>query len=389
MCFYRENQLFAKRNFSKIAQLDKSVNKSNTLPEKQNPTEEFIEDTLAKKKKLLDEKAPGLTDFLIRLSQDEESTEANSDTISEIALEETRQNDFIPSTLKIEEEIRDCDLSSVVSVKVNNFANGILSIPAFEAPIKVKESPARDILEDQHNQTILAMMNQNTLMMNSIMAAHESTQKRLITCLDDLKGFKANINETNKSQLEKIEQLKEQKKHSSKFDNNPTPSVLFQHFFGSGKTYRYEIVLDNELPSPIFRERNIILKTKIVDILTKQPVKNSNKLVLNLSLHTWEIPSNPIVRNKSGNKAIMGETEVDLKNGEANFERIQINEVTSKFIHGYVAVLVVPANPSNVGTSLLDSSVGENFISLESIKPLMLEKIVVKSKKKNRLQKSE
>jgi len=79
----------------------------------------------------------------------------------------------------------------------------------------------------------------------------------------------------------------------------------------------------------------------------------------------------------------MGDTEVELQNGEGFFDRIQINEVTSKFIHGHVAILIVPANPSNAGTSLSECTSGENYINFENIKPLMLEKVVVKSKKKN------
>ena len=116
-----------------------------------------------------------------------------------------------------------------------------------------------------------------------------------------------------------------------------------------------------------------------------------------MGLQTWEIPSNPILRNKTGtislksqynakclgNKAIMGETEIELVDGTAAFDRIQINEVTSKFIHGYIAMLVVPTKPINYGTSLRDQGQGENYIQYEQIKPLMLEKIVVKSKKKN------
>ena len=85
----------------------------------------------------------------------------------------------------------------------------------------------------------------------------------------------------------------------------------------------------------------------------------------------------------------MGDTEVELTNGSGLFDRIQINEVTSKFIHGYVAVLIVPSKPSNVGTSLSECSSGENYINFENIKPLMLEKVVVKSKKKNPKKKDE
>jgi len=116
---------------------------------------------------------------------------------------------------------------------------------------------------------------------------------------------------------------------------------------------------------------------------TKEIIKNENKILLHLSLQTWEIPSNPILRNKTGNKAIMGETEIELHEGVAAFDRIQINEVTSKFIHGYIAMLVIPTKPINYGTSLTDQGQGENYVQYEHIKPLMLEKIIVKSKKKN------
>jgi len=208
-------------------------------------------------------------------------------------------------------------------------------------------------------------------------------------CVEDLKEFRKEFSEGNKSQLEKIEQLKEQKKSSGNFDSNPNSQTLLNHFFGTGKIYRYELVLDGELPSPIFRERNLIIKVKVQDVLSKAPVKHFNKLVLHLSMHTWEIPSNPIIRNKSGNKAIMGDTEVDLKNGEAIFDRIQINEVTSKFIHGHVALLVIPARPSNVGTSLIEPGMEDGYVDFEAIKPLMLEKLVVKSKKKNQKKKDE
>ena len=79
----------------------------------------------------------------------------------------------------------------------------------------------------------------------------------------------------------------------------------------------------------------------------------------------------------------MGETEIELHEGIASFDRIQINEVTSKFIHGYIAMLVIPTKPVNYGTSLTDQGQGEDHVQYEHIKPLMLEKIIVKSKKKN------
>ena len=84
----------------------------------------------------------------------------------------------------------------------------------------------------------------------------------------------------------------------------------------------------------------------------------------------------------SGNRAVSGQTETELKNGHAKFERVQVSEVTSKFMNGYVAIVIVPGQPSNHGTYLLDDEEQENFINFEDIRPLMIEKIVVKSKKK-------
>lgn len=85
----------------------------------------------------------------------------------------------------------------------------------------------------------------------------------------------------------------------------------------------------------------------------------------------------------------MGETEVEMKDGEAIFERIQINEVTSKFIHGHVAMVILPTKPLNHGTSLNDHCLTEGYVNFGDIKPLMLEKVVVKSKKKNNAKKTE
>lgn len=389
MCFYRENQLFAKRNFAKLAQLDKTVSGESKIQDK-TPQETSPEDeALQTKKKILDEKAPGLFDFLSRLSQEDDSTEATSEVTSDSGYEEAKQAIYVPTPIKITKIVEDVDLSNPVKVRPYQPVAEVYQIPQLDTQIIQKEFQSQNIFEEAQRQRILGLMNQNTLLLNSIIASQDATTEKLMRCVEELKEFRKEFSEENKSQLEKIEQLKEQKKVSGNFDSNPNPQTLFNHFFGTGKIYRYELVLDGELPSPIFRERNLIIKVKVLDILTKEPVKNFNKLVLHLSMHSWEIPSNPIIRNKSGNKAIMGDTEVELKNGEGLFDRIQINEVTSKFIHGHVAMLVIPSKPCNVGTSLIEQALESGYVDFEAIKPLMLEKVVVKSKKKNQKKKDE
>jgi len=210
-----------------------------------------------------------------------------------------------------------------------------------------------------------------------------------VCCALKINSFRKFNDDSQKSHLERLEKIQEDKRNSSTYNSNPIATVLFNHLFGNDKIYKYELILDGELPQPIFRERNISMKVKLVDVLSGETVQHENKVTLNLFLQTWEVPSTPIQRNKAGNKAIMGETEVELKEGEANFERIQINEVTSKFIHGHVAMVIFPTKPLNHGTSLNDHAQSDRYVNYEDVKPLMLEKVIVKSKKKNTNKKSE
>lgn len=60
------------------------------------------------------------------------------------------------------------------------------------------------------------------------------------------------------SHFEKIEQIKKEKGQTGTFDSNPTAASLFAHLFDPGNLYKYELVLDNEIPTPIFRERNLM-----------------------------------------------------------------------------------------------------------------------------------
>jgi hypothetical protein len=383
MCFYKENQLYSKRNPGKSAQGEKTSSPEVSLPEKSDTDDAYIEDVLVKKKKLLDEKAPGLFEHLAKLSSDEPSTENSSETNFDQEVGETKQYVIISNSARIFKHQGDCDLSNIIKFRPQYNNTNLFQIPALEC-FRVQNEPVRNnLFEDMQRKKLLTLMNENTLMLNNVMASQEKSQNELIMCLEELKSFKNEISESSKSQLEKIELLKEQKKKSAQFDSNPTPLALSNYFFGNGQIYRYELELQNEIPSPIFRERNLIINLRLVNILTKEVVRNQNKIVVHLSLHTWEVPSNPITRNKSGNKAVMGDTEVELVDGEATFDRIQINEVTSKFIHGHVAMIIVPAKPSNIGTSLGEQDDGEDYIDFESIKPLMLEKVTVKSKKKN------
>jgi len=390
MSLSRDSNLISKGSESRISSFERPTLKDLTNSSKRTIDEE-PEKVSTKKRKLIDDKAPGLYDHLMKFAQEEVSTEAASAHSPERDSDDhTKQHTIhIPTPMSVKDSSQTDSTSLSNTVKLNPSKP---SVETFPLPTSTSEKittktassgPNNLEIEEVQRQKILNMITFNTVMLNNIMSQQKNYQKSLYACIENFKSLKEDLNNGQKTHIEKIEQIKKDKNQSSAFDSNPTAASLFNHLFGTVNDFRYELVLDNEIPTPIFRERNLVIKVKLVNMKTKEVVKNENKILLHLGLQTWEIPSNPILRNKTGNKAIMGETEIELHEGTAAFDRIQINEVTSKFIHGYIAMLVIPTKPINYGTSLTDQEQGENYIQYEHIKPLMLEKIVVKSKKKN------
>lgn len=80
-----------------------------------------------------------------------------------------------------------------------------------------------------------------------------------------------------------------------------------------------------------------------------------------------------------GNKILKGFIEKDLVYGSVAFEKIQIKEVTSHFRSGWVFFVVYPKLSASANMITFDNNA--NFINSQKIKPLVLEKVVVKAKK--------
>jgi len=78
-----------------------------------------------------------------------------------------------------------------------------------------------------------------------------------VHCALKINSFRKFNDDSQKSHLERLEKIQEDKRNSSTYNSNPTSTLLFNHLFGNDKHYRYELILDGELPQPIFRERNI------------------------------------------------------------------------------------------------------------------------------------
>jgi len=78
---------------------------------------------------------------------------------------------------------------------------------------------------------------------------------------------------------------------------------------------------------------------------------------------------------------LKGNIEKDLVNGYCSFEKIQIKEVTSHFRKGYVFLVIYPKMPTFGNIS--SGTIQQNFVDFTTIKPLIIEKVVVKAKKIN------
>jgi len=214
-------------------------------------------ETLAQKKKIFDERAPGLFEFLTRITQGETSTEATS-MHSENDMEEEDKHKFSSfSSAKANYQTEELNLSNVVKFSGNQ-GNFPLPLP-FGNASNIQQKDQNTInLEEMQRQKILQIVSQNTFMLNNVLAQQEVNRQRLRHCMENLKIFKSQICDNQKTNVERIEQLKEEKKKSTTQDNNPTPKALSEHLFGTHNLYKYELVLVSEIPSPIFKERNLV-----------------------------------------------------------------------------------------------------------------------------------
>jgi len=231
-----------------------------------------------------------------------------------------------------------------------------------------------------HNFSEILMMMENT---NKMLLGFLDSQKALEKQIEVLsKATKEHGQEMEESPFERLNRQSLKEKQAVRATTNPTYANLLSTFTRGRTTFPYALKLSVELPTPILREKNIRIAVQLVRTSDGSLVENHGNMLLQISLHTWELPSNTILRNKAGNKVLQGEDECELKNGQGSFDKLQIDEVTSKFINGFIGVLVTAKRPVNFGTSLESLQQKSNF-KIEDIQPLLIEKVVVKSKKKN------
>jgi len=136
--------------------------------------------------------------------------------------------------------------------------------------------------------------------------------------------------------------------------------------------------MKNNLSLPLYRERNFKFTLLLADKNGKL-IEHSNKIPLTIALYSSETVPKYIDANTAGNKILKGFIDKDMVNGTVTFDKIQIKEVTSHFRNGWVFFVVYPKVSNAGGTTLFSGR--DNIVNAQKIRPLIIEKVVVKAKK--------
>jgi len=208
---------------------------------------------------------------------------------------------------------------------------------------------------------------------------NELVQDTLACLINEVNSLKQVVKQNNSEKpFNKLEQMSILPHMLETSREIATTETLLNHLYGPKQDFQYQLVFKNELSLPLYRERNFKFTVLLTD-KEGNPVKNSNRIPLTLAIYTSENPPKFVDVNTSGNKVLKGMTDKDLVDGSVTFDKIQIKEVTSHFRNGWVFFVVYPK-----GTMTLNPLMaGANSVIINStqIKPLVLEKVVVKAKR--------
>lgn len=227
---------------------------------------------------------------------------------------------------------------------------------------------------------ILGLLFTQNKMLIDLKEKNEVLQDTLACLINEINSLKTTIKQTTQ---DKVSMIPSNPLLMHQIIGNSTETVtvenLITYLYGSNPDFQYNLVLKTDLQLPLYRERNF----KFTVILTDKngnPIENSNRIPLTIGIYSSENPPKYIDSNTAGNKILKGFIEKDLINGTATFEKIQIKEVTSHFRNGWVFFVVYPKLSNNPNNNILLGGNGA-VINSQKIKPLILEKVVVKAKK--------
>lgn len=255
----------------------------------------------------------------------------------------------------------------------------MLSGPSTQAETKKGDSnPASEAFMKEFQTRILGLLFTQNKMLVDLKEKNEVLQDTLACLITEINSLKAaiKVNHIDKPAIFHSNPL-----ITHQIIGNSTESVTTEHLisylFGANTDFQYQLVLKSELPLPLYRERNFRFTVILTD-KKGNPIENPNRIPLTIGIYSSENPPKYIDCNTAGNKILKGFIEKDLVNGSASFEKIQIKEVSSHFRNGWIFFVVYPKLSTTTNNLMGNSG---SFIHAQKIKPLILEKVIVKAKK--------
>jgi len=246
--------------------------------------------------------------------------------------------------------------------------------------MKTDLNPASEGFMKEFQTRILGLLFTQNKMLVELKDKNEVLQDTLASLINEINTLKGSIKQVSQ---EKIALVSGNTLTTHQVIGNSADTVtvenLLTYLYGTNYDFPYQLILKSDLSLPLYRERNF----KFTVILTDKkgnPVENANRIPLTIGIYSSENPPKYIDSNTAGNKILKGFIEKDLVNGTATFEKIQIKEVTSHFRNGWIFFVVYPKLTGNTSNNVMLNGNG-TFVPNNKIKPLILEKVIVKAKK--------
>lgn len=136
--------------------------------------------------------------------------------------------------------------------------------------------------------------------------------------------------------------------------------ALITHLCGGSIDQPYSLLMSEDLPYPIYKERCFSVSLKIVDS-SNNPVTLDKPMVFKILLYATENPPKLLTANTFGDRIMRGTLEIE-SSSEMVFKKLVIKEVTSRFRNGVIYFVVMPQDT-------------------QFIKPLIIEDVLVKARK--------
>jgi len=208
---------------------------------------------------------------------------------------------------------------------------------------------------------------------------NELVQDTLACLINEVNSLKQVVRQNNSDKpLNKLEQMSLMPHMVESSREIATTETLMHMLYGNKQDFQYQLIFKNELPLPLYRERNFKFSVMLTD-REGNPVKNSNRIPLTLAIYTSENPPKFVDVNTAGNKILKGMIDKDLVDGVVTFDKIQIKEVTSHFRNGWVFFVVYPKTSMTLNP--LIGGANSLIVNSNQIKPIVVERVVVKAKR--------